>query len=63
MQVSAQRVGTDEKGFNSLQGGLSAARRDMLMTIRAEEDEAWQDLQFCGYEVSDSKQVECYSEC
>lgn len=49
VQVSA-RKGVDDKG--NLQGGLSAVRREMLLAIRAEEDETWQDLEFCDGEVS-----------
>lgn len=30
---------------------MSAARREMLVAIRAEEDEAWEDLEFCDGEV------------
>jgi DNA-directed RNA polymerase-3 subunit RPC5 len=48
VQVSARKA-IDDKG--NLQGGLSAARREMLLSIRAEEDEAWQDLEYCDGEV------------
>jgi len=48
VQVSARKA-MDDKG--NLQGGLSAVRREMLLAIRAEEDEAWQDLEFCDGEV------------
>jgi DNA-directed RNA polymerase-3 subunit RPC5 len=48
VQVSARKAG-DDKG--NLQGGLSAVRREMLLAIRAEEDEAWEDLDFCDGEV------------
>lgn len=44
VQVSARR--TDDKGGASALGGLSAVRRDLLRTIRAEEDEEWADLLF-----------------
>lgn len=48
VQVSARKAG-DDKG--NLQGGLSAVRREMLLAIRAEEDEVWEDLDFCDGEV------------
>jgi len=48
VQVSARKA-VDDKG--NLQGGLSTARREMLLAIRSEEDEAWQDLEFCNGEV------------
>jgi hypothetical protein len=51
VQVAA-RKSADDKGAGSMQGGLSASRRDMLMIIRAEEDEAWQNLEFFEGEVS-----------
>ncbi|KAJ3883027.1 DNA-directed RNA polymerase III subunit Rpc5 [Lentinula edodes] len=44
VQVSARR--TDDKAGNLSQ--LSNARKEMLAIIRAEQDESWQDLQFCG---------------
>lgn len=47
VQVSARKSGDDK----SLQGGMSAARREMLLAIRAEEDEPWQPVQFCDGEV------------
>ncbi|EAU92854.1 hypothetical protein CC1G_03641 [Coprinopsis cinerea okayama7 len=43
VQVSAKRA--DDKGFPG--GGISAARREMLQIIRNEDDEAWEDLEFC----------------
>lgn len=47
VQVSARKTGDDK----SLQGGMSAARREMLLAMRAEEDEPWQPVQFCDGEV------------
>jgi len=50
VQVSARK--SDEKGGQQpLQGGLSSVRRDMLSIIRTEEEENWQDLEFCDGEV------------
>ncbi|KAG9314490.1 Sin-like protein conserved region-domain-containing protein [Chiua virens] len=53
VQVSARKSG-DDKGF---QGGMSAARREMLLAIRAEEDELWQSVQFCDRATADSTQA------
>ncbi|KAG8219926.1 hypothetical protein J3R82DRAFT_924, partial [Butyriboletus roseoflavus] len=53
VQVSARKSG-DDKGF---QGGMSVARREMLLAIRAEEDEPWQPVQFCDGETADSNAV------
>lgn len=47
VQVSARKSGDDK----SFQGGMSAARREMLLAIRVEEDEPWQAVQFCDGEV------------
>lgn len=47
VQVSARKSG-DDKNF---QGGMSAARREMLLAIRAEEDEPWQPVEFCDGQV------------
>jgi DNA-directed RNA polymerase-3 subunit RPC5 len=50
VQVTA-RKSEDKGGVQPVQGGLSTARREMLIAIRAEEDEAWQDLEFCDVTV------------
>lgn len=50
VQVAARKA--EEKGGRDLQGGLSATRREMLMSLRAEEEEEWQDLTYHGPEVS-----------
>ncbi|EGO00803.1 hypothetical protein SERLA73DRAFT_105211 [Serpula lacrymans var. lacrymans S7.3] len=52
VQVSARKAADDKAG--NLQGGLSAVRRDMLLAIRAEEDETWQDLEFCDGDTAES---------
>lgn len=49
VHVSARK--TDDKAGVSTQGGLSAVRREMLQIIRAEEDEAWDTLEFCDLNV------------
>lgn len=43
VQVAVRR--SDDKSMQ-LGGGLTAMRREMLMAIRAEEDESWEDLQY-----------------
>lgn len=50
VQVSVKKV-SDDKGM-SLGGGLTAVRREMLLAIRAEEDEKWEDYEYCDGEVS-----------
>ena len=50
MQIAARKA--EEKGGRDLQGGVSTMRREMLMSLRAEEEEEWQDLVFHGPEVS-----------
>ncbi|KAH9968989.1 DNA-directed RNA polymerase III subunit Rpc5 [Russula dissimulans] len=44
VQVAARKA--EEKWGRDLQGGLSTIRREMLMSIRAEEEEEWQDLTY-----------------
>ncbi|KAF8898594.1 hypothetical protein BD779DRAFT_1607357 [Infundibulicybe gibba] len=48
VQVSARKL--EDKGGPQGQGGLTAARREMLHLIRTEEDEGWQDIGF--YDVT-----------
>lgn len=50
VQVSA-RKSEDKGGLQPLTGGLSTVRREMLAAIRAEDDEAWKDIQFFDGEV------------
>ncbi|KAJ3822998.1 DNA-directed RNA polymerase III subunit Rpc5 [Lentinula raphanica] len=52
VQVSARR--TDEKAGNLSQ--LSNARKEMLAIIRAEQDESWQNLEFCGMMTEEASQ-------
>lgn len=44
VQVSTRK--TDDKGMLNMQSGISAARREILQAIRAEEDEGWLTLEF-----------------
>lgn len=48
VQVAVRR--NDDKSMQ-LGGGLTATRREMLMAIRAEEDERWEDVQYYDGEV------------
>lgn len=41
----------DDRGM-SFAGGLTAVRREMLTAIRTEEDERWEEYEYCGSEVS-----------
>jgi DNA-directed RNA polymerase III subunit RPC5 len=43
VQVAVRK--SDDKSMQ-LGGGLTAVRRELLMAIRAEEDERWEDLQY-----------------
>ena len=42
---------TDDKGTQFVTGGLTAARREMLHLLRVEEEEPWEDLEYCDGEV------------
>ncbi|KAJ4486309.1 DNA-directed RNA polymerase III subunit Rpc5 [Lentinula aciculospora] len=50
VQVSARR--TDDKAGNLSQ--LSNARKEMLAIIRAEQDESWQNLEYCGMKTEEA---------
>ncbi|KAJ6604448.1 DNA-directed RNA polymerase III subunit Rpc5, partial [Mycena vulgaris] len=56
VQVTA-RKSEDKGGIQPVQGGLSTARREMLIAIRAEEDESWQDLEFCDVTSAESEET------
>ncbi|KAG1716554.1 hypothetical protein ID866_606 [Astraeus odoratus] len=55
VQISA-RKSADEKN-NNLQGGISSFRREVLLALRAEEDEPWQVVEFCSSETEASEQA------
>lgn len=46
----AVRKSADDRGM-PFGGGLTAVRREMLTSIRAEEDESWEDYEYCDPEV------------
>lgn len=50
VQVTARKA-EDKGGMSGVSGGLSVVRREMLIAIRAEEDEDWKNLQFCDVTV------------
>jgi len=52
VQVSARKA--DDKGTQPIQGGLSTVRREMLATIRTEEGETWEDLEYFDVETEES---------
>ncbi|KAJ7783559.1 DNA-directed RNA polymerase III subunit Rpc5 [Mycena maculata] len=56
VQVTARKT-EDKGGVQPVQGGLSTARREMLIALRAEEDEAWQDLEFCDVTTVESEET------
>ncbi|KIJ21621.1 hypothetical protein PAXINDRAFT_104915 [Paxillus involutus ATCC 200175] len=53
VQVSVRKPGDDK----NLQGGMSAVRREMLLAIRAEEEEPWQPVEFCNGETAESNEA------
>ncbi|KAI0815142.1 DNA-directed RNA polymerase III subunit Rpc5 [Irpex lacteus] len=55
VQVSIRKTG-DDKGLQ-LGSGLTAMRRELLMAIRAEEDEQWEDYVYYGREAEESGQA------
>jgi len=55
VQVAARKA--EEKGGRDLQGGMSAMRRELLMSLRVEEEEEWQDLTYHGPESAGSAEA------
>ena len=52
VQISVRKT-VDDRGIPT-GGGVTSTRREMLLAIRAEEDEQWEDYTFHDGEVSDS---------
>lgn len=50
---------TDDKGMNSqsLSGGMSVIRREMLQALREEEDEPWQEYTYCDGESEEASEA------
>ncbi|KAI5991640.1 DNA-directed RNA polymerase III subunit Rpc5 [Pisolithus albus] len=55
VQMSARKLVEDRN--NSIQGGMSAIRREMLLAMRAVEEEPWQAIEFCDSGTEESNQV------
>lgn len=51
VQVTARKTSEDKSGNQQFQGGMSQVRRDMLILLRNETEEPWQELMFCDEEV------------
>lgn len=49
VQVAVRRG--DDRGLQG-QGGLTQVRRDMLKMVHDEEDQEWEDYQYCDGDVS-----------
>lgn len=49
VQVAVRKTG--EGSGLQFQGGMTQVRREMLTLIHAEEDERWEDFEYCGGEV------------
>lgn len=52
VQVTAKKTSEDKTGTQQFQGGLSQVRREMLMMIRQENEEPWEELDYCDGEVN-----------
>jgi len=51
-QVTARKA--EDKGGPQTFGSLSTVRREILSIVRAEDEEHWQDFEFCGLETEES---------
>lgn len=49
VQVAIKK--TEDRGAQSSQGGLSGVRREMMMMLREEDEEKWEDIDYCDAEV------------
>ncbi|KAF8587264.1 hypothetical protein K439DRAFT_1645868 [Ramaria rubella] len=54
VQVTAKKTLEDKTGSQQFQGGLSQVRREMLVMIRDEAEEPWEELEYCDGEHADS---------
>ncbi|KAI6136781.1 DNA-directed RNA polymerase III subunit Rpc5 [Pisolithus sp. B1] len=55
VQMSARKLVEDRN--NNIQGGMSAIRREMLLAMRAVEEEPWQAIEYCDGGMEESNQV------
>jgi len=53
-EVNVSIKKAEEKGGLSLQGGLSATRREMLHLLRVEDEEPWDDIVYCDGESEEA---------
>ncbi|KAI0757129.1 DNA-directed RNA polymerase III subunit Rpc5 [Daedaleopsis nitida] len=56
VQVAVRKTGETMQGLQ-LQGGLTQIRREMLTLMHAEEDEQWDDYEYCGGETAEANQA------
>lgn len=59
VQVTAKKTSEDKTGTQQFQGGLSQVRREMLMIIRDEAEEPWEELEYYDGEVS-FQRISCH---
>ncbi|KAI5121331.1 hypothetical protein M0805_003798 [Coniferiporia weirii] len=52
VNVSVRKA--DDKGVQSFTGGLTAARREMLHAMREEDEEPWQEFEYCDGETEEA---------
>ena len=52
VQVTAKKVSEDKTGAQQFQGGMSQVRREMLLMIRDETEEQWEELEYFDGEVA-----------
>ncbi|KAI0778056.1 DNA-directed RNA polymerase III subunit Rpc5 [Trametes elegans] len=55
IQVAVRKTG--EASGPQFQGGMSQVRREMLTLIHAEEDERWEDFEYCGGETAEANEA------
>jgi len=56
VQVSARKALDDKgSGIQASQGGLSTVRREMLLAIRTEDEEPWEDLKYYDGSTAESQ--------
>ncbi|KAI0651728.1 Sin-like protein conserved region-domain-containing protein [Trametes meyenii] len=55
VQVAVRKTG--ESSGLQFQGGLTQVRREMLTLIHAEEDERWEDFEYCGGETAEANEA------
>ncbi|KAI0361766.1 hypothetical protein OH77DRAFT_1418032 [Trametes cingulata] len=56
VQVAVRKAGESSTGLQ-FQGGMTQVRREMLTLIHAEEDERWEDFEYCGGETAEANEA------